>query len=391
MCIRRLQDFDLTGSCIIDPSSTTAEETGAMFRPLIVPFQILFLSLALAAPLSWAATSGDDCPASGEYGFLCGLDSAEDLVLVPGTRFIIASGFGTSASLYLIDSEAKRHDVLYPTATVQVQHDPEIYGACPGAPDPEKLVAHGLNLKSGVNGHSTLYVVGHGGREAIEVFDVDATGDAPTLTWTGCVLTPQGMAANSVASFADGSLVATIPLHPEKTITHAMAGELTGAVYAWSPGEPAFSRIEGTELPYPNGIEVSADGREFFVASSGLYTVTAYSNSNPARRLRTSRPMAIVPDNLHMGSGNRLLTAGLIADDDTCGDVGSEVFSLEEFADCPRPFVVYAIDAASLQLEDIARGDANPEFSNITMALEVADELWIGTFAGDRIAYRLMK
>ena len=37
---------------------------------------------------------------------------------------------------------------------------------------------------------------------------------------------------------------------------------------------------------------------------------------------------------------------------------------------------------------ELARGPANPDFSNITMALPVGEELWIGTFAGDRIAYR---
>jgi hypothetical protein len=39
---------------------------------------------------------------------------------------------------------------------------------------------------------------------------------------------------------------------------------------------------------------------------------------------------------------------------------------------------------------DLARGPANPRFSNITMALPVGDELWIGTFAGERVAYGLL-
>ena len=76
-----------------------------------------------------------------------------------------------------------------------------------------------------------MYVVGHGGREAIEVFDVDASGAKPVLTWTGCVMTPDGMGFNSVASFSDGSLLATIPLQTGRTISEALAGELTGGVY----------------------------------------------------------------------------------------------------------------------------------------------------------------
>jgi ligand-binding sensor domain-containing protein len=37
----------------------------------------------------------------------------------------------------------------------------------------------------------------------------------------------------------------------------------------------------------------------------------------------------------------------------------------------------------------VATGPANAVFSNITMALDVDGELWIATFHGDRIAYRV--
>lgn len=364
------------------------------FRTFSAP---IILAASLAFVSANARTSDDGCLPSDEYQYLCGLDNAEDLVLVPETEYIIASSYGTDAALYSINSITKAWTVLYPSDAVQIKQDSDTYGACPGAPDPAQLVAHGLNIRSGTiepdrKGHSTLYVVGHGGREAIEVFDVDATGAAPTLTWTGCVLMPEGMLANSVASFADGSLVVTVPLFPGKTITQAMTGEITGAVYEWSPGDSDFRMVKGTDLPYANGIEVSADGHEFYVASSGNFTITAYSHSNPARHLRTSEPMAIVPDNVHMGSDGRLITAGLIAADDTCGNVsGPEVFSLEEFAACPRPFIVEAVDPVSLEIEDIASGRADPDFSNITMGLEVGGELWIGTFSGDRIAYRSIR
>jgi sugar lactone lactonase YvrE len=147
--------------------------------------------------------------------------------------------------------------------------------------------------------------------------------------------------------------------------------------------------VRGTDLPYANGIEVSADEQEFYVASSGLFTVTAYSNSNPARLLRSSKPLAFVPDNLHMGGDGKLITAGLDLLDPVCGEVSrSSKFSLEEFASCPRPFTVLAIDPQSMQGTVVATGPANKHFSNITMALPVGSELWIGSFGGDRIAYR---
>lgn len=331
----------------------------------------------------------DECEPAGALGFVCGPQSAEDLVLVPDTHWVIASGMVPGASIYLIDAQQKSWSKLYPADAPRAVQDMATYGACPGSPDPNNFVSHGLNIRQRENGHSTLYVVGHGGREAIEVFDVDANGEQPVLTWTGCVMLPEGMVANSVASLADGSLLATVPLHEGRDIAEAMALELTGAVYSWSPGDAGFTIVQGTELPYGNGIEVSADGSEFYVASSGHFTVIAYSNSNPARKLRVTNELEFVPDNLHMGSDGRLITGGLLAEDTECGSVRSPgVFNLEAFASCPRPFVVQAIDPQTMESTDLARGPANPRFSNITIGLPVGDEIWIGTFAGDRVGYQ---
>jgi hypothetical protein len=44
-----------------------------------------------------------------------------------------------------------------------------------------------------------------------------------------------------------------------------------------------------------------------------------------------------------------------------------------------------------METEDIARTAARENFSNLTMGIQVGSELWIGTFSGDRIAYRAME
>lgn len=339
------------------------------------------------SPLAISGVS--ECDAAGDYAFVCGPKNAEDLVLVPDTQWIIASSMAPEGTLYLVDTGRKTWETLYPGETPSVQQDMNKYGACAGAPEPEAMVTHGLNLRSANERHSTLYVVGHGGREAIEVFDVDATGEKPRLTWRGCILTPDGMAANSVASFPDGSLLITIPLRTGIPISDALAGKPTGGVYAWSPGDTGFTLVEGTEMPYANGIEVSANGEEFYVASSGLFNVTAFSNTNPARALRRTDTLGFLPDNVHTDAQGRLLTAGLNIDDPVCGNLmQSNDFDFEAFMTCPRAFTVWAIDPESMRGRALATGPANVKFSNITMALPVGEELWIGTFSGDRIAYR---
>jgi hypothetical protein len=85
---------------------------------------------------------------------------------------------------------------------------------------------------------------------------------------------PDKLPANSVAAFGDVALVSTVVSLPGKT---SPDGRNTGAVFMWTPGGRIFHRLDGTELPVNNGIETSADDREFFVASMGLRQIVAFS------------------------------------------------------------------------------------------------------------------
>jgi hypothetical protein len=329
-----------------------------------------------------AAASAQSCgPVSG-LEFICGPKSAEDLVRVPGTPWIIASGMTAGASLTLIDSRNGAYTGLHPQAKPDAA-----FANCATPPDPAKFITHGLHIRASANKRSTLYVVGHGAREAIEVFDVDATGAKPALTWKGCVQMPEGLAANSVASFADGSLVATVLIMPGKTFADSVAKRPTGAVYEWTPGKKDFERVRGSELPGNNGIEVSSDGKEIFVVSSGFQTVVAFAHANPTRQLRTTRPLPITPDNVHMGEDGRLLTAGMKNDVPECGGAPGAQHSLAKLSTCPRGFIALAIDPKTMRDTVLAESPAIPTFSNATMVLAFDKQFWIGTFSGDRIAH----
>ena len=339
------------------------------------------VTFVLLAGCALGAEAQQGCEPSGDVGYVCGVKNPEDLVLVPGTPWIVSSGMAEGAGFYLVDSRTGNVDVL-PFAA---QHDP-MFASCATPPTPQSLNTHGLNIRANGPGRAKLHVVGHGAREAIEVFDVDATAAQPTLTWRGCVPMPAGLAANSVASFADGSLVATVLFMPGKTFADSVARRPTGAVFEWSPGDSGFTLVEGTELPANNGIEVSADGREIYVASSGLQTIVAFSHSNPARQLRTTRPLPFTPDNVHLGADGRLLTAGMANDVAECGGPPGPQHDLTKLAACPRPTIAVAIDPATMRDTVIATTPADARFSNATMVLTAAGQAWIGTFSGDKIA-----
>jgi len=342
-----------------------------------------------AANSQQAAAPLDDCMDADGYRFICGPTNAEDLVRVPNTDWVIASGMAPGTSLFLMDANRLTANALYPGMLPRARQDMSRYGACPGSPDPNNFVAHGVSIRAGADNRSTLYVVGHGAREAIEVFDVDARRGSPVITWIGCVLMPEHHEANSVASMADGTILATVLIHPDKTFFEAISGQPTGGVWKWSPGDDGFALVPGTELPANNGIEVSADGRTIYVASSGLHKIVALSNTSPARVLGMTEDLGITPDNVHMGVDGKLITAGMHNEDPVCGSIiDPETFNLETIATCSRPFRAFAIDPQTLATQEIANGGATPGWSNATMALEVGDDVWLGTFSGSRIAIR---
>jgi hypothetical protein len=344
----------------------------------------MFLSLLTLAGVAHAAD--ESCAPSGTVQFVCGPKNAEDLVAVPGTKWLIASGMTAGAGLALIDTRDGSWRVAYPGSSPRASHDAR-YTECTTPPDVAKFTTHGLNLKPGARGHSTLYAVAHGGRESIEVFDVDATGREPILTWQGCVAMPEGLAANSVASFADGSLVATVLLMPGKTFADSVARRPTGAVFEWSPGKSGFTLVRGSELPGNNGIETSADGREVFVVSSGFQTIVAFSHANPTTQLRSTRPLPFTPDNVHRGTDGRLLTAGMANDVPECGGPPGPQHDLEKLAACPRGTIAMAIDPKTMKDTVVATTRADPKFSNATMVLIEDGQFWLGTFSGDRVAH----
>ena len=348
-----------------------------------------FSLLVIAAIGAWAATivaQSGACSPTGGLNFICGLQAPEDLVLVPGTRWLIASGMSAGSGLHLIDTQAKTARTFFGAGAAGARADKAKFATCPGPLDPKQAILHGLSLRPAQAGRYTLYATNHGGRESIEVFDLDASGAAPAATWIGCVLMPNGWAANSVAVFNDGAIVATVLVLPGKTFQDVWAGQNTGVVVMWTPGSKEFRTLTGTELPGNNGIETSADDREFYVASIGLKRVVAYSRANPSKPLRFAQLKEFGPDNLRW-VGDRIYTAGIIEDEPACGGPPKKPEDIQ----CPRPWVVDAIDPKTMAVTEIARGPRAAPYTGTATAIPVGGNLWLSSFNVDRVAYRALK
>ena len=350
----------------------------------------LLATIVSSVTLSVHAGQPAGCAPAGGLAFICGVQNAEDLVVLPDARWLVASGMAPGSGLHAVDAKAKAVRSLYAAGTASVRADKTKYANCPGPLDPKAAVLHGLALRPAPDGRFTVYATNHGGRESIEVFELNITGAAPTATWIGCVPMPDKLPANSVAAFSDGTLVATVLIKPDKTFEDAFAGRITGAVYMWTPGTAAFRELPGTALSANNGIETSPDDREFFVASTTTKRIVAFARptgNETSRPLRTAQLKEFGPDNVRWTRDNQLITAGMIDDEPACGGAPKTEAGIR----CPRGYVAATIDPKTMAVKEIARGPATPAFTGTAIAMRVGDELWLGSFNADRIAYRSLR
>jgi hypothetical protein len=329
------------------------------------------------------------CAPSGGLSFICGVQNGEDLVLVPNSQWMLASGMAPGSGLHLVDTRAKTVQKVFAPGRASAVADRTRFAGCPGPLDPKQAVLHGLSLRPGAAGRYTIYATNHGGRESIEVFELDmrARSAVPPITWVGCVLLPDMLAANSVAAFSDGTLVATVLILPGMTFEDAFALRNTGVVLMWTPGTPAFRRLPGTEMSANNGIETSPDDQEFYVVSTTTKRVVAFSRANPGKPLRTAQLTEFGPDNIRWTSDGQLITAGMVDNEPSCGGPPKTEAGIR----CPRGYIAATINPKTMAVSVIARGPATPAFTGHAIAMRTGNDLWLGSFNSDRLAYRSVK
>ena len=317
--------------------------------------------VGLAGQNPTVAPSGLPCVSDGEIQFICDLISPEDLAVVPGSEWVIASGNRAGGRIHLVSVRDKTTTVLFPGTTRRERLDAATYPTCPGPIDPDEgdaFNAHGLYLQPGRGDVHTLYVVHHGTRESIEVFEVDAAG-GPTLTWIGCSVAPEALGLNGVVALPDGGFAATSPR--------------TGDVWEWTT-DAGWTQVPGSEDTAPNGLEISADGRWLYVAGWAEEKLTRLS------RGRTPVEKEVIdlgfrPDNLRMSlDGTVIFAAGH-------GDIQDPRAPLEESSN------VATIDPDTLEIERIFQHPAMSGFVASTTAIRIGDEMWLGSHRGERIAY----
>lgn len=350
----------------------------------LTPAALLLAALGLPGPAR--AEAPQACPADSELDYVCGPEKPEDVLALPGTDWLIASGFAPGAGLKVVDGGTRGYRRWYDGARDQLAWDRKRFAACPGPLDPALFNARGLSLRQLGPQRWQLLAVNHGGRESIEAFEIDTSGATPHLSWKGCQPMPPGEVGNAVASFADGTILVTVLTRPGTTIGDFMLGRITGGVWQWRAGESGFALLPGTELPGNNGLEIDPDERHFYVVAFGWHAIAVYDRRDTARPLEVIPAPDFMPDNIHW-SGGRLLLAGMRLDEPACGGLRKVTDGKADPMLCHRGWVVGEVDLANHRIATLAYGHPQAGFNGLSAAaISGAGQLWLGSFQSGRLA-----
>jgi len=318
---------------------------------------IVFLLLSQA---QFSLSADESCPSDGDVQFVCGLENPEDLILVPDSNWVIASTAVSSSldegALIAVNTVDFRLVELVPHRSFDSNSDFSLSTSssadCPG-PRAANFQPHGISLLTGASKVHTLFVVGHGEREAIEVFELSTQSELPRLTWLGCIVAPSEVTRfNAVTYLPNGGIAATNFAPPE------------GEVWEWHRSK-GWSEVPGSKMIAPNGVVASDDGKWLFIADwIGRAIIRLSREQEPPVIDRISVGFRV--DNLRWARDGSILATGQTVNCESqsgCEFVGTRTIK---------------VNPESLDWQLLFEYADSEFFRMGTVAIEVEYELWLG-------------
>jgi sugar lactone lactonase YvrE len=316
------------------------------------------------------------CDPSDPIATYCGFRSPEDVDLAAEAERLVVSQmslFGGGGSLSAVDPATGASRKLWPTGEAgdfAAKHD---LGdpACP-PPDREAFSPHGIHVHRG----RQLVVVNHGGRESIELFNLDGRGDDLRAAWRGCVVLPEGASGNDVVVGPNGDLLVTNYLPSLLSVwgtVKLLLGLDTGNVLVWRRGID-WGVVPNSDASGPNGIVVNPDGGWIAFGETGTGRVVRLSRDGSQR---DEIDVGGAPDNLTWTEGGKVLLAA-----------HESLFSLftscDQPSSCAGPWSLFEIDPVALTARQILAHDGT-RIGTVATALEIGPDVWLGAVLSDRI------
>ena len=304
-------------------------------------------------------------PCTPADNVICNQQAPEDLVAL-GPQWVAAGAYSGTGGVALIRVSDRTSHTAYPAASAANRPDKRTYPDCPGPPGEggAQFLTHGVYVAPGNGPVHKLFVVAHGARESIEVFEVDTRPAAPAVAWLGCVVAPEPIGLNSVRGLPDGGFITTnfLPRGGTREATQRMmGGERNGELWEWHTAS-GWQKVPGSEAAGANGVELSDDGKTLYVAEWGSQSFFRVSRGT-APPTRDEVSLGFRVDNIHWARDGSLFAVG----------------------QATQGWKAVKINPRTLAVREVLTQPDTPEFGAGTAVVEVGDKLWAGSFRGNRI------
>ena len=183
------------------------------------------------------------------------------------------------------------------------------------------------------------------------------------------MIAPDPIGLNSVRGLDDGGFVTTnfLPRDGDRSgMQRMMQGETNGELWEWHT-QSGWQQVPGSEAAGANGVELSDDGRTIYMAAWGSQSFARISRGADEVS-RDEIDLGFRVDNIRWARDGTLLAVG------------------QGTGDAAQVWRVVKIDPDTLDVRDVTSRENNDVFVGGTVAVEIGDDLWIGSFRGDRIA-----
>jgi hypothetical protein len=118
---------------------------------------------------------------------------------------------------------------------------------------------------------------------------------------------------------------------------------------------------------------MSDDERYIYVAAFGTQEIVRFDlSTTPATK--QSVPVGVAPDNVRWSADGTLYTAGGNITEG-CGG-----------PDCGAGWSAWEVDPATMTAAQLVGAPTGVTLQGVSSALSVGDEIWFGTYGGDRVA-----
>jgi sugar lactone lactonase YvrE len=324
------------------------------------------------------------CDPVGDIRPVCGIQTPEDIAALADGRHLLLAHFGGmedgTGSVSLFDTQTEEITPLFPPAPGAAAK-PDAAGlwgeaACTTAPGAE-FSPHGTHLHRLDDGRWRYLVVNHGGREAVELFELTLAGGDSTLAWRGCVRAGPETFMNDVVGLDNGDLVFSRMFHHGGNVEmfKSVLGISTGDLWRWNR-DSGLRLLPGTDAAQPNGLEISADNRHLF-ANMYMEKEVWKIDADSGEKLAVGQ--VANADNSAWGTDGRLWLAthsdGLLA---TVSCFESRV------KPCGAAFEIVAMDPDTMEA-DVVFAHRGPPMGAATVAVPQGGRVYMGSFVGDRM------